>query len=117
MSGVAPVEAVGDKGLSWASVLHDLARDAAEHERLLAAVREGESEELPAAAAWTPPSGLGPLPVDMREQAMQVLQRQLDLATRIAEAQTHNSEQQRLTERLIGGYGRTTAPAFFDTAL
>lgn len=117
MSGIAAVEAVGDKGLSWATVLADLARDAAEHERILAAVRDGGEEELPAAEAWTPPSGLGPLPVDLKEQAMRVLDRQLDLAVRLAEAQTHNAEQQRLADRLNGGHARTTAPAFFDTAL
>ena len=118
MSGVAAVEAVGDKGMSWASVLADLARDAAEHERILASIREGsDDEELPAPAPWTPPSGLGPLPVNLREQAMRVLAKQLDFAVRMTEAQTHNAEQQRLADRLNGGYARTTAPAFFDTAL
>lgn len=115
---VAAIEPVGDRSsLTWASVLSDLARQAAEHERLFAAIEDGAEEELPAAAPWTPPSGLGPIPVDLREQAIAVLNRQLALQARIVEAQTHNQTQQRLTERLEGGYGRTSAPAFFDTAL
>lgn len=118
---VSAVEPIGDKTLSWATVLADLAREAAEHERLFDAIANGDHGEdehdLPAATPWTPPSGLGPVPVDLREQAIAVLNRQLALAARIAEAQTHNQQQQRLTERLDGGYGRTSAPAFFDAAL
>lgn len=113
----APVEPVGQSTLSWASVLANLAREAAAHEHALDTFARGETSDLPEAGPWVAPSGLGPIPVDLHQQALEVLARQLALAERLAEAQTRNRQQQAVADRLDGGYGRNHAPVFFDAAM
>lgn len=71
-----------DWDLAWLTALDELELAADEAERLLA------SAHLPTVevARWTPPAGLGTLPLALRDRAQALLTRQLDLARRTAAA-------------------------------
>ncbi|QGQ20310.1 hypothetical protein GC089_15340 [Cellulomonas sp. JZ18] len=71
----------------WEHALHELELDVADAERLLAAAHLPDVEEV-TARRWRPPVGLGPLPAPLRERAQALLEHQLDLARRTAEAMT-----------------------------
>ena len=109
----------GDQGSpSWASVIDDLRRGASRSEGLLehefedALVSEYDAMTEP----WAPPEGLGSIPSDLRSEAILVLQRQLDVAERLACAITVSRRQQQMADR-IGGGAPTPAPAFFDSVI
>jgi hypothetical protein len=84
--------------VAWTRALEDLELDVAAAEHLLVAARHGR--ELPAVhgplavgasgpddrPAWRPPTGLGPLPATLQSRAQALLERQLDVARRTAEA-------------------------------
>ncbi|MGV8846778.1 hypothetical protein [Tessaracoccus sp.] len=103
---------------SWASVIDELRRDTAKNERLLnhdfadALVTEYDAQTVP----WSPPEGLGSIPSDLRSEAALVLQRQLDVAERLASAITVSRRQQQMAGRIVGGTS-APAPAFFDSVI
>src|SRR6185436_18126783 len=74
-----------------AGSLDRLECDVASAEALLA--EEHLLRELPIADPWHPPAGLGPLPVDLRPRADQVLARQLAVAERLAAMMTGTARQ------------------------
>jgi len=103
---------------SWSVVINELRRDTSRSEGLLnhqfedALITEYDALTVP----WQPPEGLGSIPADLRTEAVLVLQRQLDVAERLACAITVSRRQQQLAAR-IGGGVPTPAPAFFDSVI
>ncbi|MEV7972382.1 hypothetical protein [Cellulomonas sp. NPDC089187] len=71
-----------DWDLAWLTALDELELAADEAERLLAAAHL-PMVEVP---RWTPPAGLGALPLALKDRAEALLARQLDLARRTAAA-------------------------------
>lgn len=69
---------------AWSHALTELELDVAQAEALLRADHE-EAVRLHA-QPWVPPHGLGPLPVSLAERAQALLDRQLDVARRTAQA-------------------------------
>jgi hypothetical protein len=84
--------------VAWTRALEDLELDVAAAESLLVAARHGR--EVPAVHGpvavgatgpdarpdWRPPTGLGPLPASLQSRAQALLDRQVDVARRTAEA-------------------------------
>jgi hypothetical protein len=101
---------------AWSDALADLEMTVAEAEDL---IRAAHAHDLPAVAGsarapWTPPSHLGLLPAPLVERATALLERQLRVATQLAEAAAHSRRQLRATETL-----RSTSeanPVYIDTA-
>ena len=108
----------GQGSRSWASVIEELRHDTNRSEGLLshqfedALITEYDAMNVP----WEPPQGLGPMPSDLRPEAVLILQRQLIVAERLASAMSVSRRQQLLAERLVGGHP-TPAPAFFDSVI
>lgn len=72
---------------AWAEALSRLELDVARTERLLADAHLPSSTALAGglrAAAWRPPTGLGPLPAALETRARALLDRQADLTDRLA---------------------------------
>lgn len=84
---------------AWSAALADLELAADEAERVLTAAHLPDAAGV-ALAAWAPPVGLPPLPASLRERAAALLDRQLDLARRTAEAARMNRRHQRAVEAM-----------------
>ncbi|SFC32478.1 hypothetical protein SAMN04487968_105182 [Nocardioides terrae] len=61
---------MSDRLTAWAAVLDELERSVADAQRSLAA---GGTESY---AAWQPPADLGPLPLELADQASELVERQ-----------------------------------------
>jgi hypothetical protein len=101
--------------LAWAAALDDLEADVTEVEQLL--VDDHRVRDLPLANAWTPPDGLGPLPLDLRPRADAVLARQLATAGALALALGTNRRQAAVAARIETGGRGASRPAYVDYAL
>ena len=101
----------------WASALDDLESHVDATEEMLAGAR---AEEIAAwgrrSADWVPPTGLGPLPDDLRERAAQLLQHQLAVAERIVERIIQSQRQRDVAARMSYAPRRPVA-TFFDQAI
>ncbi len=71
-----------DWDVAWLTALDELELAADEAERLLASTHP-PAAEVP---RWTPPTGLGPLPLALRTRAETLLARHIDVARRTAAA-------------------------------
>ena len=102
---------------TWEAALEDLEGQVVEAEETLARDR---AEEIAAwgrrSADWVPPTGLGPLPEELRERAAQLLQHQLAVAERIVERITQSQRQRDVAARMSYGPSRPVA-TFFDQAI
>lgn len=67
---------------AWSHALTELELDVAQAEALLRADHVGPVSAQP----WVPPTGLGPLPAPLVERAQALLDRQVEVARRTAEA-------------------------------
>ncbi|NYJ06340.1 hypothetical protein [Petropleomorpha daqingensis] len=107
----------GSTPTTWEAALDDLEGRVVEAEATLA---RGRAEEIAAwgnrSADWVPPSGLGPLPDDLRERAARLLQHQLAVAERIVERITQSQRQRDVAARMSYGPSRPVA-TFFDQAI
>ncbi|WP_136518492.1 hypothetical protein [Cellulomonas telluris] len=115
MTPAPPVGGADEAGAwdgRWEQALRELELDVAAAERLLAAAHLPDVDEV-TARRWRPPAGLGPLPAPLRERAQALLDHQLDLARRAAEAMTLARRQLAAADAL-----RTrpaAVPVFVDT--
>ena len=99
---------------AWAAALDDLELDVAAVEALLA--DSHRIRDLPPADPWSPPAGLGPLPLDLRPRADAILQRQLAAAADVARTLATTRRQAAAAARI--DTGRDPArPAYLDCAL
>ena len=103
--------------VDWTEVLADLEGEVVAAEQTLA---DGRAEEIAAwgrrSEDWVPPSVLGPVPMDLRERAMRLLQHQLAVAEALIERITQSQRQRDLAARMSYGPSRPLA-SYIDRAL
>jgi hypothetical protein len=100
---------------AWAAALDELEADVEAVESALD--DEHRRRELPPATPWSPPAGLGPLPLDLRPRADGILSRQLAAAQRLTVEIAVNRRQAAFAARVeTGGAGRQT-PSYVDCAM
>ena len=103
--------------VDWSRMLSELEGEVLAAEQTLA---EGRTEEIAAwgrrANDWVPPSTLGPVPDDLRERAMRLLQHQLAVAEALIERITQSQRQRDVAARMSYGPSRPVA-SFIDRAL
>jgi hypothetical protein len=103
--------------VNWSSVLDHLEGEVLAAEQSLARDR---AEEIAAwgrrSEVWVPPSGLGPLPEDLRERAARLLQHQLAVAEELVERITQSQRQRDVAARMSYGPERPVA-SFIDQSL
>ena len=114
---------LGDGGSStpppvnWTVVLDHLEGEVLAAEETMA---RGRAEEIAAwgrrTEDWVPPSVLGPVPMDLRERAMRLLQHQLAVAEALVERITQSQKQRDVAARMSYGPDRPVA-SFIDQAL
>jgi hypothetical protein len=103
--------------VNWAVVLDHLEGEVLAAEKSMA---QDRADEIAAwgrrADDWVPPSGLGPLPDDLRERAARLLQHQLAVAEALVERITQSQRQRDVAARMSYGPARPVA-SFIDEAL
>ncbi|WP_159793710.1 hypothetical protein [Puerhibacterium puerhi] len=98
---------------AWVDALDQLDLDLAAAEQMLAAAHLPPVAAVARAQAWRPPAGIGPLPASLEQRARELLDRQLAVAQRLAEAAAQARRQRVAAEAM-----RTRsadAPVFLDT--
>ncbi|ACU36291.1 hypothetical protein KCV87_08255 [Actinosynnema pretiosum subsp. pretiosum] len=101
--------------VAWSAALDRLEEDVAEAEALLR--DERRMRELPLATPWSPPEGLGPLPIELRPRADEVLNRQLVVASKMARALSGTARHAAVLDRVESGSMGAPRPAYVDCAL
>ena len=103
--------------VNWTVVLDHLVGEVLAAEETMA---RGRAEEIAAWGAqtsgWVPPSSLGPMPEDLRERAVRLLQQQLAVAEALVERITQSQRQREVAARMSYGPGRPVA-SYIDRAL
>ena len=84
---------------AWAKALAEMELEADAVEQMLRH-RDMLAESGPERAVFTPPAGLGPLPLGLTDRAQALVQRQLDLSRELSIAISGNRQQARLVARL-----------------
>ena len=101
----------------WHDALSQLEGDVLDAQENLA---RGRVEEIAAwvrrTPDWVPPTGLGPLPQDLRERAARLLQHQLAVAEALVERITQSQKQRDVAARMSFAPPRPVA-SFIDQAL
>lgn len=100
---------------AWISALDGLEADVEAVEAALA--DDHRRRELPAATPWSPPAGIGPLPLDLRPRADGILARQLAAGHALAAAIATNRRQAAFAARVQTGSAANTTPSYVDCAL
>nr|WP_205864454.1 hypothetical protein [Planosporangium mesophilum] len=72
--------------------------------------------DLPPADPWSPPEGLGPLPLDLRPRADAILSRQIAATQALAIALVANRRQAEAASRIEAG-DAPRRPAYLDCAV
>ena len=99
----------------WISALDELEADVEAVERMIS--EEHRSRELPAADPWSPPPGIGPIPLDLRPRADFILTRQLEAAKAAATAIVANRRQTAFASRVEVGTAGKGVPSYIDCAI
>ena len=99
--------------VAWAAALDELEADVILVEAMID--EEHRVRDLPVANPWTPPQGLGPLPLDLRPRADAILGRQLAATQTISVALSANRRQAELLARVESG-AAPARPAYVDCA-
>ena len=112
-----PGQAGDGTPVTWHGVLDELHADVLAAEETLA---HGRAEEIAAwgrrSQDWVPPSTLGPLPEELRERAVRLLQHQLAVAEALVDQITQSQRQRDLAARMSYGPSRPV-PSYIDQAL
>jgi hypothetical protein len=102
---------------NWHEALTELEGEVLAAEETMA---RGRAEEIAAwgrrSTDWVPPTGLGPVPDDLRERAIHLLQHQLAVAEALIERITQSQKQRDVAARMSYGPSRPVA-SFIDRAL
>jgi hypothetical protein len=96
----------------WVAALDALEADVDSIERMIE--DEHRAQELPAAEPWSPPAGLGALPVDLKTRAEQILARQLAAAQAVSVAITGNRRQTAFAAKIEVGTAGKAIPNYLD---
>jgi hypothetical protein len=99
---------------AWTAALDELELDVAAAEAMLADAHR--LSDRPLADPWSPPQGLGPLPLDLLPRADGILERQITAAEHIARALATTRQQAAVAARIDSGRDRAR-PAYLDCAL
>lgn len=99
---------------AWSEALDSLEADVAAAEALLA--DEHRLKDLPVTDPWRPPAGLGPLPLDLRARADDVLRRQLSVAQRLAVSLAGTMRQAAVLDR-VENARPAPRPSYLDCAM
>jgi hypothetical protein len=100
---------------AWVAALDALDADVVAIESML--LEEQRIRDLPRADPWSPPAGMGPLPLDLRPRADAILARQASAAQQLIMAIASNRRQTALVAKIeMGGVGKA-APAYVDRAM
>jgi len=114
---VTTADGGGARPPDWATVLGRLEGEVAAVEQDLA---DGRVETATAWGRrtddWIPPSGLGPLPANLRERAARLLQHQLAVAEELVERIIQSRRQRDVAARMSYAPSRPVA-SFVDRAL
>lgn len=102
----------GTWDVAWLGALGELELHVDRAEALLRSAQP----ELPEVSAWTPPTGLGPLPQNLLERAQALHERQLRVTTRIVESLARNRVQSAVTARIETGQPVASTPVYVDRA-
>jgi hypothetical protein len=100
---------------AWVTALDALEADVEAVEKMIE--DEHRRQELPAATAWAPPQGLGPLPLELRPRADIIMTRQLAVALALSTAITANRQQTRFVARVEVGTAGKSVPSYVDCAM
>ena len=99
---------------AWTTALQAVEMDVEAAESLIERLHAGAEPpaELPAAQPWVTPGLLGPLPLEFADKARELVQRQLDVSSRLAEAMVQTRSQRRALGKLDPA---ESIPVFVDT--
>ena len=107
----------GTPSVDWTTVLDHLEGEVLAAEQTMA---DGRADEIAAwgrrSDDWLPPSTLGPVPSDLRERAVRLLQHQLAVAEALIERITQSQKQRDVAARMSYTPARPVA-SFIDRAL
>ncbi|MBG0826001.1 hypothetical protein HS048_35625 [Planomonospora sp. ID91781] len=106
--------AAGDWRAEWCAALDALEMDVVAVEEMLSDDRR--SREIPIADPWSPPEGLGPLPLDLRPRADAILARQLAAAQAMVLIMAGNRRQAAMVARVESGSAGTPRPVYINCA-
>lgn len=106
MTGVAPAGAGFHR--AWEQALAALELDVDVAERMLALDRIAEAPPN----RWAPPTGLGPLPLALADRAKALLDRQIEVGRRLAEAAELSRRHLRAAHAMRGT--APSAPVYLD---
>jgi hypothetical protein len=105
----------GEWHRAWELALDELEADVAQVEAMI--MDDHRAREMPPAEPWSPPTGMGALPVDLRPRADQILTRQLAAAQAVSIALTANRKQAEAAARIeAGSKAEPLRPAYIDCA-
>jgi hypothetical protein len=96
----------------WVAALDALEADVEMIERLIE--DEHRVQGLPAAQPWSPPTGLGALPLDLKPRADQILARQIAAASAIGAAIIGNRRQTAYAAKIEVGTAGKAIPSYVD---
>jgi hypothetical protein len=96
----------------WRAALDALEADVTEVEAMLA--EDHRVRDNPIADPWTPPEGLGPLPLDLRPRAQSILARQIAATQAITIGLVANRRQASVAQRIEAGDNGAARPAYVD---
>ncbi|WP_369054509.1 hypothetical protein [Kineococcus terrestris] len=100
---------------AWSAALRAVELDVADAERLIERLHsDDEAPEAPPARDWIAPALPGPVPAEFAELARELLQRQLNVSERLAEAMVQTRSQRRALAKLDRA---ERPPVFVDRAL
>ena len=100
--------------VAWAAALDELEADVILVEAMID--EEHRVRDLPVANPWTPPQGLGPLPLDLRPRADAILNRQIAATQAIAVGLVTGRRQAEMLSRVESG-STPRRPAYVDCAM
>jgi hypothetical protein len=97
------------------AALDELDADVSSIEAML--LEEHRLRDLPQVDPWAPPSGMGPLPLDLRPRADAILARQTSAAQRLLMAIASNRRQAAFAAKVeVGDFGKAP-PSYVDRAM
>ena len=100
---------------AWVAALDALDADVAAVEQML--VQEHRIRDLPHADPWSPPAGMGPLPLDLRPRADAILNRQASAAQQLILAIASNRRQAAFVAKVEVGDSGKAPPTYVDRAM
>ncbi|MFI5840617.1 hypothetical protein ACIA8K_13000 [Catenuloplanes sp. NPDC051500] len=100
---------------AWTQALDRLELDVTAVETLLADVHR--FDDTPVTDPWSPPEGIGPLPLDLRPRADGILKRQTVAAQQLAQALIGTRRQVAAVSKVETRDSAPSRPAYLDCAM